>query len=119
MGWDGTGCPDGGYDINDEAGGDGNRTIGTLGCDRMDMVRQGSPSDGEYAEVSEFVSVRELRRISDGIAASGMTGEHALGLGKWYDGCGGRLVSSKWRMCLVSQSDTHWIVPCKQFNVHI
>jgi hypothetical protein len=76
-------CPDGGGDGNDGGGGDGNPTIDTFTGDRMDMVRGSSSGDGEYAAVSEFVSVRGLRRIRDGIAASGMTREYAWAFGKW------------------------------------
>jgi hypothetical protein len=43
------------------------------------------------AEVSELVSVRELRRIRDGIAASGITRECTLASGKRYGGCEGKI----------------------------
>jgi hypothetical protein len=52
-------------------------------------VRGSSPGDGEYAEVSEFVSAGEARGIRDGIAASGMTREYALALGN--EGCDGQI----------------------------
>jgi hypothetical protein len=83
------------------------------------MVRRSSPGDGEYVEVPEFVIVRELGRIRDGIAVSRMTSEYILPLGGWHKDhewvMGGRqlayLLDSNW------QSDTQWIVPCKLFDV--
>jgi hypothetical protein len=75
-------CPDGGGDRKDGGRGDDNPTIGTFAGYRMDVVRGSSPDDGEYAKCLRVVSVRELRRIRDGIAASEMTRAYALVMGK-------------------------------------
>jgi hypothetical protein len=85
-------CPDGGGDINDGGRCDDNQVIGTFAGDRMDMVRGSSRGDGEYAEVSEFVSIRELGRMGDGTAVSGMMSEYVFALGRWYKDRGGIIV---------------------------
>jgi hypothetical protein len=46
----------------------------------MDLIRETSAGDANYAEASEFVRVRELRRIRDGIASSGMMRENTYAL---------------------------------------
>jgi hypothetical protein len=68
------------FDLNDGGEGYGNHIISTFPGRGMDVVRGSWPRDGEYAEVSEFVSVRESGRIRDGTAVSGMTSGHAWAL---------------------------------------
>jgi hypothetical protein len=81
-------CPDGGRDGNDGGRGDGNPPISTFADDRTDVVRGSSPGDGEYAEVWEFVRIREFGRIRGGIAVSRLTSEQALALERWCERCG-------------------------------
>jgi hypothetical protein len=68
-------CPDRSGDGNDGGRGNGNITLGTFASDRTDVDRGSSPGDGEYAEVWEFVSIREFGRIIAGISVSRMTNE--------------------------------------------
>jgi hypothetical protein len=71
------------FDPNDGGEGDGNHIIRTFPGSGMGVVRGGPGGDGDYAGLSQFVSLSELSRMTRGIDVSGMTRDLAFALGEW------------------------------------